>query len=295
MSLVRNITLFTVLYLYLTSPLSAATITQTYRNNNNASVDPNSTSPVTRNLIVPPGDFPTGMKIIDVNIAIRFDKRDEGTAYDGVCRSHQGGGVYNNEIGFVLSSPNNTEVALVNANSGYYSGSTRPGRVNVTFDDEGAVFTGSTPVTGTFRPQEALSTFDNSSNIDGTWTLEMSDSAGQDPLCFFRVILTITASNEADISVTKTDNSDTYTPGEAGSYTLTVSNAGPISAEGALVNDTLPNGATGATWTCTGAGGSSCATASGSGNIVNESVDLAVGGTVTFTVNFTWSTNPADY
>ena len=44
----------------------------------------------------------------------------------------------------------------------------------------------------------------------------------------------------ADLSILKTDNSDTYTPGGTVTYTITVGNAGPSNVTGATVTDDLP-------------------------------------------------------
>ena len=70
-------------------------------------------------------------------------------------------------------------------------------------------------------------------------------------------------------------------------YTITVTNAGPTDAVGAVVTDVFPAALTGVTWTCVGAGGGVCSP-SGSGSI-NESVTVPVGGTVTFTATGTVS------
>ena len=70
-------------------------------------------------------------------------------------------------------------------------------------------------------------------------------------------------------------------------YTITVTNAGPTDAVGAVVTDMFPAALTGVTWTCVGTGGGVC-NPSGSGNI-NESVTVPVGGTVTFTATGTVS------
>jgi uncharacterized repeat protein (TIGR01451 family) len=89
----------------------------------------------------------------------------------------------------------------------------------------------------------------------------------------------------ADLSITKTDGVATVTAGGSLVYTIVASNAGPNSVSGATVADTFPVSLTGVAWTCAGAGGGVCP-ASGSGNI-NATVDLPVGGSVTFTVNTT--------
>ncbi len=86
----------------------------------------------------------------------------------------------------------------------------------------------------------------------------------------------------ADLAITKTDGVTTATAGGGVTYTIVASNAGPSAAVGATVADTFPASLTG-TWTCVGAGGGTC-TASGSGNI-NDTVNLPVGGSVTYTVS----------
>ncbi|WP_240535211.1 Ig-like domain repeat protein [Bradyrhizobium sp. YR681] len=91
----------------------------------------------------------------------------------------------------------------------------------------------------------------------------------------------------ADLSISVTDGHFLVVQGRANTYTITVGNAGPDAAIGATVVDTLPADLTLATWTCVGAGGGTCA-ASGSGNI-NDTVDLPVGGTLTYTLNTTIS------
>jgi len=69
-------------------------------------------------------------------------------------------------------------------------------------------------------------------------------------------------------------------------YTITVVNNGPSAVSNALVTDTFPAQLATHTWTCAGAAGGSCDTASGNGDL-NHTVDLPVGGRATFTVNAT--------
>ena len=102
-----------------------------------------------------------------------------------------------------------------------------------------------------------------------------------------------TASPAADLQTTKTDNSTHYIAGATKTYIIAVSNAGPSNATGATVTDNFsanPNLA-GASWTCSGAGGAAC-TASGTGDI-NDSVNLPVGSSVTYTVTTTVSASPS--
>ncbi|MCB1056373.1 MAG: DUF11 domain-containing protein [Acidobacteria bacterium] len=83
----------------------------------------------------------------------------------------------------------------------------------------------------------------------------------------------------ADLSITKTDDVDSVTPGGSVVYTIVASNTGPSDVTGATVADTFDPILT-CTWTCAASAGSSC-TASGTGDI-NDSVDLLAGGAVTY-------------
>ncbi|MFT3698765.1 MAG: Ig-like domain-containing protein [Kofleriaceae bacterium] len=86
----------------------------------------------------------------------------------------------------------------------------------------------------------------------------------------------------ANLGITKTDGVAAVGWGSSTTYTINVSNQGPL-ASGATVTDTMPANLTGVTWTCAAANGATC-TASGSGNIA-DSVNLPVGGTLTYTVS----------
>ena len=90
----------------------------------------------------------------------------------------------------------------------------------------------------------------------------------------------------ADLSITKTDGLVTALPGDAVTYNVAVTNNGPSAVVGAAVNDVMPSGLTGVTWTCAASLGSACSAASGTGDIAGT-VDLANGGTTTFTINAT--------
>ncbi|HEX4953929.1 MAG TPA: proprotein convertase P-domain-containing protein [Thermoanaerobaculia bacterium] len=98
---------------------------------------------------------------------------------------------------------------------------------------------------------------------------------------------TDTLTPQADLAITKTDGVTAVTPGQAITYTIVASNAGPSNAPGSTVADTFPAALTGVTWTCTGAGGGTC-TAAGAGNI-SDTANLPAGGSVTYTVNATVS------
>lgn len=103
---------------------------------------------------------------------------------------------------------------------------------------------------------------------------------------------------QANLSISKSDGSPTYTPGGTATYVITVSNAGPDAVAGALVNDTLPAGVTlSAAWSCVATNGA-CSPASGgtSGDgSVSLSVDLDANGQAQITIPVSYSIDPTDY
>lgn len=98
---------------------------------------------------------------------------------------------------------------------------------------------------------------------------------------------TDTLTPQADFSVTKTDGQLVAVPGAPIQYTIVVRQNGPSAAGAAAVTDIVPAEVTGATWTCTASGGSSCPP-SGSGNI-SVPVTLGLAGTATFVLSGTVS------
>jgi len=74
-------------------------------------------------------------------------------------------------------------------------------------------------------------------------------------------------------------------------YTLTVTNLGPDAADGARMQDILSDSFRNVTWTCTASNGAVCAHASGTGNVLDETIPtLSSGGEVVFVVR--GETNP---
>lgn len=105
----------------------------------------------------------------------------------------------------------------------------------------------------------------------------------------------LTVVPRVDLSITKSADLDSYTPGQPITYTVTVRNAGPSDAVDATFTDPIPAAITGATWTCavTAAGaatlpptGPTACFASGSGDIA-DSVRINDGGALTYTVTGT--------
>lgn len=98
---------------------------------------------------------------------------------------------------------------------------------------------------------------------------------------------TDTIVTSADLAITKTNGSASVTAGASVTYTIVASNAGPSNIIGATVADTLPGSITNVTWSTSASGGAT-ASPSGVGNIA-DTVNLPVGGSVTYTVTGTVS------
>ncbi|GHF52103.1 putative repeat protein (TIGR01451 family) [Deinococcus metalli] len=97
---------------------------------------------------------------------------------------------------------------------------------------------------------------------------------------------TDTVTPVADLSITKTDGVSTFRVGSVLTYTVVVSNAGPSTATGATVSDPLPSGIAAANMTYS-ASASSGATTTVTGTktgALSDTVTLAPGATVTYTV-----------
>ena len=110
-----------------------------------------------------------------------------------------------------------------------------------------------------------------------------------DNVQLYNLSFTVEDSAIADLTITKTDGAATAVPGQPVTYTIVATNtSGTITATGATVADNFPASISGISWTCTASGGSSCIVGSGVGNI-NRTVNLAPGGTATFTATGTIS------
>jgi uncharacterized repeat protein (TIGR01451 family) len=86
-----------------------------------------------------------------------------------------------------------------------------------------------------------------------------------------------------DLYISKTDGATNAVPGATITYTILVGNNGPDAQFGARLTDDLPSLFTSDSWTCIASIGSVCYVSSGTGDI-NTFLDLASGGTATFTV-----------
>ncbi|MEI6653795.1 MAG: SdrD B-like domain-containing protein [Verrucomicrobiota bacterium] len=93
---------------------------------------------------------------------------------------------------------------------------------------------------------------------------------------------TDTATPEADLTLTKTDNTATYIPGTPTTYTIVVGNKGPGLVTGAAVSDMFPVGVTSVKWNAVASAGASVLPDNGTGDI-SGTVTLPPGGSVTYT------------
>ncbi len=123
-----------------------------------------------------------------------------------------------------------------------------------------------------------------------------------------RLTCTFTNTATANVAITKTDLSSSYSPGGSATYAIAVTNSTPAVAtvNGATVSDLLPAGLTIAApgIACTGSGGAACA---GSGSPVGTagtgalnilaglSLTLPPGGRITITVPVTFGSTPSGY
>lgn len=95
---------------------------------------------------------------------------------------------------------------------------------------------------------------------------------------------------QPDLSITLTDGVTNAISGQSVTYTIVVSNAGPSIATGATVTDLFPATIATINWTCLGTNGGTCGSPAASGNI-QETVNLPVGGSVTYTAVATLAPN----
>lgn len=100
------------------------------------------------------------------------------------------------------------------------------------------------------------------------------------------IIPTMPGSMRANLSITKTDSSNTYTPGTSIGYTIVVTNNGPDNAEGFRIRDTVPSSVTGLTMSCSPGSGATCGVDASSGNtVLFRRSALRVGSQITITVS----------
>ena len=117
--------------------------------------------------------------------------------------------------------------------------------------------------------------------VSNTASVTASDQPDPDPADNTSTV-TLTTETIADLAVTQTLTGSPV-PGLPITYTIVVTNTGPSPVTGASVTDVFPIALVAPTWTCAADAGSSCAAASGTGNLATT-VTLEAGDRATFTV-----------
>lgn len=141
---------------------------------------------------------------------------------------------------------------------------------------------GDTLVVTTTGATGALLSFTSSANgLNGAYTF-----SNRQPVNFQRV--ETLSPDGTDLSITVTDNVTSAVPGKTVTYTIVVTNNGPLAATGAKVANAFPGILSGITFTAVQSGGVTGFTANGAGNI-NDTVNMPVGSTITYTVTATIS------
>ena len=139
---------------------------------------------------------------------------------------------------------------------------------------------------GNARPYTASAWTCTGGTLSGNTLTLTNAHAGQAIVC------SVTNSGRAiDVSVVKSAAAGPVISGQVANFTVVVSNAGPLAADGAVVSDTPGAGldcpVSGNPITCSASGGAACPGAASLPGLVGAGVavpTLPVGGTVTFTV-----------
>ncbi len=120
----------------------------------------------------------------------------------------------------------------------------------------------------------------SSGSIVNTASVPDLSAEGENDITNNSASATITVTQQADLSITKSVSLDDAQPGNSLTYTVIVSNSGPSQATNVVVADTLPSGVTFVSGT-----GPNGETLTETGGVVNVSGgDLASAGTFSFTI-----------
>ncbi|MEM8961372.1 MAG: hypothetical protein AAGD38_07845 [Acidobacteriota bacterium] len=142
---------------------------------------------------------------------------------------------------------------------------------------------------GTLLPGSSVAvtvTFDVASDVAAATMIVntatvTTDSSDLDPSNDSASVNT-TVAVEADLAITKSNNTDEIPPGADVTYAITVTNLGPSDVAGVTVDDLFPATISNVSWSCAASVGSSCLGVSAGSGDISQTVDIAVGGVVTF-------------
>ena len=194
-----------------------------------------------------------------------------------------------------LISPDGTTVVL-SANEGgsgdNYGAGCAPDSIRTTFDDAATIpiSSGNPPFVGSFRPEQQLAAFSlkTGSSVNGVWQLHAIDQIALDQGILQCWSLSISPSvcldgggecPGADLGIAMSADPSPVRVSSNLTYTVTVTNGGPGTAKGVIVNQTLPANCVFVSAT------SSQGTAGYVGGFVSANIGtLAVGSTATVSV-----------
>ncbi|WP_376696599.1 hypothetical protein [Wenzhouxiangella sp. EGI_FJ10305] len=159
-------------------------------------------------------------------------------------------------------------------------------------DQFGEPFAGTTVgfevTTGDGSIGDAVQVSDNNGLVQlGSWTLGSAAtqevSATAPGLTGSPVTFVAEVEPVVELGIGITNSRSTSDAGSRNTYVITADNSGPSAAEGAEVSVTFPPqlDPASATWTCSAGPGSAC-TPVGSGEIIDNAVEIAAGGAVTY-------------
>ena len=109
-------------------------------------------------------------------------------------------------------------------------------------------------------------------------------SANRQPVNF--VDIETIVDGPVDVGITKSDGAASVTAGTPVTYTIVVTNPGPLAVGGAQVADAFSSQLTAVTWTCTASSPFGVCSAAGSGNLFDV-VTIPASSSLTYTVNAT--------
>ncbi len=171
---------------------SAWALSITKTNNTFGSVDQSSD---TRMVEIAASDITTGTGIIlSVTATLDFSKCEDSVNTNGCVGGDVDEDSFANEIVFRLTSPDGSEVNLVDAGT-FQVDTPFSLRAVITFDDLAGSVLPAIPTNGTFQPVGTLANFAGETVV-GTWSLFFQDTLGGDPLGLHSFSLTM----ETDMS-----------------------------------------------------------------------------------------------
>jgi uncharacterized repeat protein (TIGR01451 family) len=181
-------------------------------------------------------NVPEGGTVVDVNVLLQ--EFTAVTAIGGADADLQ-------DYVFTLTGPGGPRILADDGGADGMTGDVALGIdiLQLTFDDDGAQAIGGQAALvgpGSFRPFESLSFFNGQAGNAAPWDLSITrndGNAGSPSTSLTQWMLQICYAPEADIIANKSAATPDLVPGATKSFTIEVSNAGPMTATGVVVLD----------------------------------------------------------